>query len=149
LSLLILQLERNRLLPGNVGRSRRPVDAHRSVEHRERGLRPVHLESNVTRRRQLELSLAKLKVELIASCLQQAHIGRSLHQAHGRDGCTPRKTIKLRELHDRASRDSQGAVIFELNLGNPHASLQPAMLHNRKVRHDGLITVAGVAIQLN
>jgi hypothetical protein len=60
-------LERNRLLAGNIHWARWSVNAQRAVEHREPGLRPVQLQANVARWRQLQLLLAEEKVELVAS----------------------------------------------------------------------------------
>jgi hypothetical protein len=144
---LVEQIERSRLLAGKFGGSRGTVEGHRSVQYCEGSLRVAHLESNVAGRLELELLLAEQEGELIASCLQQAYIGRSLYQAHRRGGCTRRKTIQFRELHDRIRCDSQGAVVFELDLSDPRACLQPAVFDNRKVRHDGLIPASSVAIQ--
>ena len=112
-------------------------------------LGPVGLEADVAGGRQLQLLLAKQEVELIASCLQQADVGRALRPGARRRLLPCGKTIRVGRTRRWNRARFGGCCCLRTRPRRSPCRLRGGLFHDGEVRDGGLISAAGVAVHLD
>ena len=142
------QAEGDGFVLANRNRAVRCLDVYVALEDCQVCPLVPDVQADMTRRRQEDFVADKSQRELVARAARQSNVHHALVDSHRRNRGTGRTKFELREFDLRVPRQTQCAVVLELDLGSTCTCSQAGALDHRQVQQCLLKALPGVPVHL-